>query len=101
MAAKAKKVAKGRPVLVTTAHRGVFFGYIEKDEGDTVTLTRARNCIYWPRSVGGFLGLAVTGPLADSRIGARTDRITLRAVTSVSDCSEVAIKAWEDWPTWK
>ena len=61
----------GRPVLVTTEYRGVFFGYAEDTSGDTVILTNARNCIYWPSANGGFMGLASEGPATDARIGAR------------------------------
>ena len=50
-----------RTVLVTTAHRGVFFGYTTLNDADldaeeTIRLTRARNCIYWPFCNRGFLG---------------------------------------------
>jgi len=32
---------KERAVLVTTAHRGVFFGYATKTDGETIDLKRA------------------------------------------------------------
>ena len=95
------KTATKRPVLVTTAHRGVFFGYLTRDGGDVVTLERARNCMYWTREVGGFLGLAASGPVGLCRIGARVDRITLRDITSVTKCSPAAVEAWEGFATWK
>lgn len=60
--AKKTTRTKERAVLVTTAHRGVFFGYATKTDGDTIKLRAARNCIYWHQSVRGFLGLASTGP---------------------------------------
>ena len=85
-----------RPVLVTTEFRGVFFGYTDgSSRGDQITLTNARNCIYWPSSQGGFGGLASDGPAQGSRIGARVERIDLRKVTTISDCSDAAVKAWE------
>jgi hypothetical protein len=86
---------KMRPVLVTTEYRGVFFGYAEDTSGDTVTLHNARNCIYWPSSTGGFLGLAADGPLTGSRIGAKANRIELRRVTAVADVATDAVKRWE------
>ena len=57
------KKAKGteRAVLVTTEHRGVFFGYATDPDGDTITLRACRNAIYWSADVRGFLGLAATG----------------------------------------
>ena len=49
----------GKPVLVTTEFRGVFFGYIKSRDGATVILTNARNCLYWSAQTGGFGGLAI------------------------------------------
>lgn len=35
-------------VLVTTVHRGVFFGYASAGVKDkAITISNARNCIYW------------------------------------------------------
>ena len=93
---KAKKNPE-RPVLVTTAHRGVFFGYADKTDGTTVKLTRARNCVYWSADVQGFMGLAATGPSASCRISPAAD-IELRDVTSVSEVTPKAAKRWEDAP---
>lgn len=92
MAAK-KKTAS---VLVTTAHRGMFWGYMESttDKGRTVVLTGARNAIYWATTKG-FLELALVGPNAKSKVGATAPRITLHDVTSVTECTETAAKAWE------
>jgi hypothetical protein len=86
-----------RPVLVTTAHCGVFFGYAENTDGDTIKLKRARNCIYWPVTVKGFLGLAAVGPLEGSRIGPAAD-IELRNITCVTECTAAAVAAWEAAP---
>lgn len=86
--------AKGRPVLVTTAHRGVFFGYAEDTSGSTIKLTRARNCVYWPRETRGFLGLAAAGPGKGARVGPAAD-IELRDVTSIAEVAEAAVAAWE------
>ena len=94
-----KKAPKLRPVLVTTEHRGVFFGYTDKIDGETITLTNARNCIYWSAAVKGFLGLAATGPDAACRIGPRAN-LTLRAITSVAEVTPAAVQAWEAAP-WK
>ena len=86
----------GRPVLITPEYRGVFFGYAEDTSGDNVTLTKARNCIYWPSENGGFGGLASEGPHKNARIGAVIDKIELRKVTSVAEVSEKATLAWEN-----
>lgn len=86
-----------KAVLVTTEFRGVFFGHVKDDTKlpNEITLTGARNCISWSSSVGGFLGLAATGPNADCRIGKRVDELTLYKVTSVTPVTDEAIKAWE------
>ena len=88
-------VKSERPVLVTTEFRGVFFGYAEDTSGDTITLKRARNCIYWPSSNGGFGGLASEGPAKGSRIGARVTEIELRKITAVAECTAESVEAWE------
>ena len=88
-----------RAVLVTTAHRGVFFGYATDVSGETIKLSRARNAIYWPASNKGFLGLASMGPQECARIGPAAN-IELRNITCVAECSDVAIAAWEKSP-WK
>jgi hypothetical protein len=92
-----KKSAELRPVLVCTEFRGVFFGYADDTSGDSITLKSARNCIYWSKSVGGFVGLAEKGPDSGCRIGARAD-LDLRKVTCVAEVTESAARAWESAP---
>ena len=87
-------------LLVTTAHRGVFFGYGVPSDGPTITLKRARMCVYWPAEVRGVLGLTVTGPLGGSKVGPAAPEIMLRDVTAVATCSPAAAAAWEKAP-WK
>lgn len=87
---------KGPPVLITTANRGVFFGYITRRSGSNVCLKNARNCIYW-RELRGFLDLANNGPNAQCRIGACGD-IELFNVTSISQVTAKAVTAWECAP---
>ena len=86
-----------KAVLVTTAHRGVFFGYATEYHSTVVELRAARNCISWPSSNKGFLGLASMGPVAGARVGPAAD-IILHDVTSVSFCSPEAAAAWENAP---
>jgi hypothetical protein len=95
--AKPKAAAKERAVLVTTAHRGVFFGYATHTDGATIQLARARNCIYWSTDVKGFIGLASTGPSKSCRIGPAAD-IELRDITSVVEVSPEAAAKWEGQP---
>lgn len=86
-----------RAVLVTTEHRGVFFGYATDVDGETISLKRGRLCVYWSADVKGFMGLASSGPTSGCRIGPAAD-ITLRAITSVLTVTPEAVKAWEAAP---
>lgn len=97
-----KKASNGkseRAVLVTTAHRGVFFGYATDTSGDTISLNRARLCVYWSNDVKGFMGLAERGPSSSCRIGPPA-QIELRSITAVAEVTPEAVKAWEAAP-WK
>lgn len=88
-------------VLVTTEHRGVFFGRMEK-EGDydrnarRIVLKGCRNVIYWSGSRG-FLGLASHGPEKGSKVGSEAPSVELHSVTSVADATPEAAKAFKDW----
>ena len=86
---------KGRPVLVTTEFRGVFFGYAEGTSGNTIILNDCRNCIYWPASQGGLGGLASEGPAKGVRIGSRVTKVELRKITAVAEVTPAAVEKWE------
>lgn len=88
----------GTYVLVTTSSRGVFAGVLKSNSGDRVTLTEARNCIYWSRETRGFLGLAERGPQKGSRVGPAVPEIELLGVTAMTRCTPEARKAWEAQP---
>lgn len=91
--AKAKQSAE-RAVLVTTAHKGVFFGYATNTDGETIKLRAGRLCVYWTADVRGFMGLAANGPSTGCRIGPPAD-IELRDITSVTEVSGTAATKWE------
>jgi len=86
-----------RAVLVTTEHRGVFFGYATDTTGEVINLRAARNCIYWSAENRGFLGLASYGPTKDAKVGPAAD-LQLRKITSVAEVTEEAVKRWEAAP---
>ena len=95
-----KKATNGkgeRAVVVTTEHRGVFFGYATDIDGETIELKRSRLCIYWSSDVKGFMGLASGGPTASCKIGPAAD-IVLRKITAVLSVTPEAVKAWESAP---
>ena len=97
MSTKVKNGTAERAVLVTTTHRGVFFGYAQATDGATIKLRAARNCIYWPSENKGFLGLAAMGPVKGARIGPAAD-IEVRDITCVAECTPAAVEAWEQAP---
>ncbi len=87
---------KPQMVLVTTEFRGVFAGYVKNDSNlpNEITLTNARNCIYWSSNVGGFLGLASKGVNSDCKIGSQVKELTVYKITSVTAVSDEAAKTW-------
>ena len=89
---------KNTSVMVTTKHRGVFYGrIIELKEPSLVRLNKCRNVIHWAGTQG-FLGLTSHGPDDGSRIGAEAGGpVTLYDLTSLTECSEVASKKFESW----
>jgi hypothetical protein len=89
---------KQTAVLVTTIHRGVFFGYASKIGGKIIKLSNARNCLYWSSDVKGFLGLAVTGPSKSCKVGPKVPSLILTDVTSISEVTPQAVIAWENSP---
>lgn len=88
----------GHIVVVTTAHGGVFYGMLTALEANVATLTQARNCLYWSRSVKGFLGLAAEGPKKDCRVGPEVEELVLYDVTSITRCTPSAIEKWKAAP---
>lgn len=83
-------------LVVTTAHRGVFFGYGETGgESKTIKLKRARMCVSWPDSNHGVLGLASDGPKNGARISPAAPEIILHDVTAIMTVSALAQEEWE------
>lgn len=88
------------PVVVTTQHRGVFFGRLLDSQHDqtVITLSDAQMCVYWAADVQGVLGLAATGPTTGCKITRPVPRITLQDVTAVIEATPEAVKLWQDRP---
>jgi hypothetical protein len=87
-------------VVVTTEHRGVFGGFLEKsdEEAKTVVLRDCHMCVYWSQDVKGVLGLAANGPSKGCRVTPVVPKITLQAVTAIMDATDEAGKAWQQRP---
>ena len=92
------EAVKQQPLVVTTAHRGVFFGYATPSDAPTIRLKDARMCIFWSEDTKGAVGLATTGPVQGCGIGPKALAITLRDVTAVMEASPEAAEAWEQEP---
>lgn len=88
---------KEQAVLVTTQHKGVFFGYATDTDGEQIALRAARLCVYWSSDLRGFMGLATIGPNRNCKIGPAAN-ITLRDITSVTTVSPEAVQRWEAAP---
>lgn len=94
MVAKAKLIK----VLITTQHRGVFYGELpEKTDLTQRTLTNiqnARMAIYWG-TTRGVMELAETGPTGKSKIGSAATINVLHDITGVFSVSEEAAAKWK------
>jgi len=90
----------GMPVVVTTEHRGVFFGFATSPTAGatTIELVDGQMCVYWSESVKGVLGLAATGPDKRCKISPPVPRLELNKVTSVMHATSEAVKAWQSRP---
>ena len=86
-----------KKVLITTAHRGVWYAEVAADKDlTTETLTDLKNCrmaIYWGTSKG-LHELCETGPTKSSRISAVADIPVLHKVTAVFAVTDKAAEAW-------
>lgn len=83
-----------RAVIVTTSHRGVFFGYTDAKSGDEIIhLKNARMAIRFG-TTRGLMQLAQTGPTSNSKISDRAD-LEVRSITAVFEVTDAAVKAWE------
>ena len=88
-----------RPVVVTTEHRGVFFGNVEKIEPDNkIVLADAQMCVYWSADVRGVLGLAASGPSKGCKVTPAVPRLSLTGVTAIMDATDAAVEAWKGRP---
>ena len=82
-------------VIVTTEHRGVFYGRLTRyDEDKSIAeLDDAIMAIYWGTKSGLF-ELASDGPNERSKLSARAPSIKLQKVTGLLEVSSQAVDAW-------
>jgi hypothetical protein len=95
-----KQMNDKSPVIVTTKHRGVFFGYGVPSDAETIRIEQVRMVVSWSADVRSVVGLAANGPSQGCCIGPAAPAITLRDVTSVIECSKEATDKFEAFQ-WK
>lgn len=90
------------PVVVTTEHRGVFFGYVDQASFEThvktVQMQSVRVVTVWTKEMHGFLGLTVIGPSGSCHVSPGCIEGKIHDVTGVWRCTPQAVKAWEAEP---
>lgn len=91
-----------KPCVVTTEHRGVFFGYLENPEetdlSQPVKIYGKQMCTYWSQKMRGVFGLAKFGPDKECRIGAPVEWALIKNVTAIVGCSKEAEENWLKQP---
>jgi hypothetical protein len=92
------KTQKLIPLLVTTVHKGVFFGYGVPTHEKTIRIEKAQMCVHWSADVKSVTGLAANGPTKGCRIGPAVPALYLQDVTAVMEVSEEAAKKWGEAP---
>lgn len=95
-------------ILITTAHRGVFFASIDEQQleeykknattelGAPKHLVNLKNCrmaIYWGTTKG-VMQLATEGPTNSSKIGAPADVDIMHDVTAIFSVTDKAAEKW-------
>lgn len=90
-------------VLITTSHRGVYFGYIDESDIDTrptLRVSNMRHVYYWAKGLAGIYELPTKGPPNGSRLTATpVPEISIDAVANVAPCTPEAIERFENG-TW-
>ena len=87
-----------KAILVTTEHRGVFYGEVPVDQdmnARTMALNNARMAIKWGTTKG-VAQLAHTGPTSDSKIGSPANLPALHDITAVWEVTDEAREKWNE-----
>lgn len=84
-----------KTVIVTTKHRGVFFGELIESNADSKSVRLANvRCAIRFGTKGGFIELANTGPTKNSRIGDPAPSADIYDVTMITDVTAEAAEKW-------
>lgn len=89
-------------VIVRTYSAGVFAGYLEKREGQEVTLRNARRIWYWEGAASlSQLAMEGTSKPDKCKFPCAVDRVDLLQAIEILSTSEKARKSIEGVATWK
>jgi len=89
-------MTKKTAVLVTTEHRGVFFGWADTTtipDDRNITLTDCRMAIRFG-TTDGVLELAESGPTPQSKLSGTAPEASLGGVTMIAAVTDAAVAAW-------
>lgn len=88
--------------IVRTNRAGVFFGKIEKRDGNTVTLSNARRLWYWSGAASlSELAQYGTANCGDCRFPCAVDEVELFDVIEILSVTKEAAKSIDEVPEWK
>jgi len=90
-----KTMTKSIPLLVTTLHKGVFFGWGQKTDEKNITLTDCQMCVSWSADMRGVFGLAALGPSSGCRISPPVPEMLIHDITSIAVCTPESAEAWK------
>lgn len=89
----------GKKVLIRAKGAGVYFGTLEKMEGDQVKVAKVRNIWYWTGA--SCLSQIATDGVTGNKIGPVVDSMVINNVLQVIPLSEKAIANLESQKEWK
>ena len=85
-----------RPVIVRSRDAGCIYGYLDKIDGSTVTLTRGRQMWSWTAAQGGTLIDCATHGVKAGKFSAMGGPVTVINACAVIDVDPAAVKSLED-----
>lgn len=89
----------GKKVLVRSYDAGVYFGTLEKVEGETVLMKTVRNIWRWNGAT--CLSQIANDGIQGGRVSQEVGSMILNRVCQIIPLGEKAIKNLEEQPAWK
>lgn len=88
--------------IVRAQSAGVFAGYIESKDGQTVVMRNARRIWYWDGAASlSQLAMEGTSKPQNCKFPCAVDRVELFQVIEILDCTEKAKESIKAVPEWK